>query len=190
MPIDLCSSMDRTSKWAFESPLLNSLLGNKLAVSILISFIMIILVMLIYPAKKGTGITLLCKMFIYMALFSGLIIFMHDGVMMSRLEEEQIQKSGLELLSNQHPMVSYSDSNIKVRPNMNDDDGQQQMPQQMPPMQQQMQQPIPSNVNKEISVSEELKQMQEQNAITGSGESKNRWWKRKPSKGLPHNPYN
>ncbi len=52
MPVDLASSINKTSQWAFSSDLLNNILGSSLILGFVISIILVIIVMLIYPAKK------------------------------------------------------------------------------------------------------------------------------------------
>jgi hypothetical protein len=88
MPIDLGSSIKKTSQWAFESSFLNSVLGSSLFVGLVIAFIMILLIMVMYPSKPGTPFSVLCKMFIYMFLSSMLVIFLHDGVIKYMYDEQ------------------------------------------------------------------------------------------------------
>jgi len=88
MPIDLGSSIKKTSQWAFGSPVLNTLLSNSIVVGLVISIIMILIVMAIYPAKKGTKFSLVFKMFFYMFLSSSIIIFLHDGIIKYMFDEQ------------------------------------------------------------------------------------------------------
>jgi len=89
MPVDLCGCMRDMSNRAFGSPILNSILGSSIFLAILIAFIMIILIMVMYPAKKGTPFTVIAKMFLYMTFSSLLVIFLHDGVIKFMAEEER-----------------------------------------------------------------------------------------------------
>lgn len=93
MPIDLCSSVNNISNYAFGSSILNSIFGSPVVLAIIISIIMVLLIMFLYPAKPGTSITIIIKMFIYMALSSFLIIFLHDGIIKYALEEEHQEKN-------------------------------------------------------------------------------------------------
>lgn len=88
MPIDLYSSIKKTSQWAFGSPALNSILGSCVFVAVVIALVMIMLVMIMYPAKAGTSFSIVAKMFVYMLFGSMLIIFLHDGILRHTFEEE------------------------------------------------------------------------------------------------------
>ena len=62
MPIDLLSCPKKTSKWAFASPIVNNILWNSLFVAAIIAFLMIIIIMVMYPAKQGTSFSIIVKM--------------------------------------------------------------------------------------------------------------------------------
>ncbi len=81
MPIDLYGGVfKKASNWAFGSPLLNNVLGSSIFVAITIALLMVVLIMIMYPAKSGTSISIVLKMFVYMLFGSLLIVFLHDGV--------------------------------------------------------------------------------------------------------------
>jgi len=80
MPIDLFSSVNCISNYTFGNNLLNSLFGSTITVALIISFIMILLIMLMYPAKSGTPTKTVLKMFIYMTIFSTLILFLYKSI--------------------------------------------------------------------------------------------------------------
>jgi len=100
MPIDLYSSIKKASQWAFGSPLLNGVLGSSLFVAPVIALLMVLIVMVMYPAKTGTPFSIVIKMFIYMLFGSLLIIFLHDGVIKYMMEEEYSSKDSDELMRN------------------------------------------------------------------------------------------
>ena len=81
MPIDLCSSVGSVSQYAFGSSALNGILSSSIFMAIMISFIMVILIMILYPAKKGTSFFLVGKMFVYMFFISWMLVFLHDSVL-------------------------------------------------------------------------------------------------------------
>ncbi len=89
MPIDLLSTIKKTSQFAFSSPLLNNLLGSSLFTALVITTIIILLIMFIYPAKKDTPLTVVFKLFIYSFCASLLIVFLHDGVIKHMFEEKE-----------------------------------------------------------------------------------------------------
>lgn len=80
MAIDLNDTVKSVSNWAFGSPLLNGILGSSVFIAILISIIMILLIMIFYPAKSGTPASVLFKMFVYMFFSTLLVVFLHDAV--------------------------------------------------------------------------------------------------------------
>lgn len=86
--IDLLSSFKKTSQFAFSSPIINGLLGSSLFLGAIIAVIMILIIMVLYPAKPGTPFSIVCKMFIYMFLSSVLLIFIHDGIIKYMHDEQ------------------------------------------------------------------------------------------------------
>jgi hypothetical protein len=89
MPIDLNGCLKGMSNKAFGSPILNSILGSSVFVALVIAFVMIILIMVMYPAKKGTSFTVIAKMFLYMTFTTLLVVFLHDGVIKYMIDEER-----------------------------------------------------------------------------------------------------
>ena len=148
MPVDLCASLDRTSNWAFGSSILNGLFGNKIVVSVIIALIMVLIVMLVYPAKKGTGVGSLIKMFIYMGALACLIMFVHDGVLKASFEEEHKDTNSIDISESAHRDIVYP-NRITIKPNVTESplapnqqfvtgsgtSTQQPAPQQPPPVQ-------------------------------------------------------
>jgi hypothetical protein len=120
MPIDLCSSIKKTSQWAFGSSVLNSILGSSVFVSFIIALIMVLLIMIMYPAKAGTPFSVVAKMFVYMLFSSMLVIFLHDGVIKYMFEEEmQEQKEDAIITGGTTGDLVYNASNTFVSPYRN-----------------------------------------------------------------------
>ena len=99
MPIDLKSSLKKTSQWAFSSPLLNSILGSSLFIAIIIAILMVLLVMVLYPAQKGTPFSVVFKMFLYMFFGTLLIVFLHDGVIKAMMDMQDKEKEETYLMN-------------------------------------------------------------------------------------------
>lgn len=125
--IDLNSSIKKTSNLVFSSPLLNGILGSSLFVAVVISLIMVILIMLYYPAQLGTPFSIVCKIFIYMFLASFLVVFLHDGVFKFLLQEQEQERNDEDILSgtnnngrdvvyNNTPMVNPNTVVIPTQP--------------------------------------------------------------------------
>ncbi len=98
MPIDLLSSIRKTSHWAFGTPILNSILGSSIFVAVSIALIMVLLIMFMYPAKSGTPFSIVCKMFIYMFFMTLMVVFLHDGVIKYMFEEELTDKANDDIM--------------------------------------------------------------------------------------------
>jgi hypothetical protein len=81
MTIDFNSTLDKISRWGFGSPVINGLLSNPFICAAVISATMIFLIMFMYPAKPGTSIHVVCKMFVYMFGMCVCLVFLHDGVL-------------------------------------------------------------------------------------------------------------
>lgn len=99
MPIDLCSSVNSVSQYAFGSSALNNILSSSIFVAIVIAIIMTLLIMILYPAKKGTPFFLVGKMFVYMFFISWLVIFLHDSVLRYTFDEDKQTDSSYDFVA-------------------------------------------------------------------------------------------
>jgi hypothetical protein len=130
MPIDFYSSIKKTSQWAFNSPLLNNLLGSSIFVSLLISFIMVLIIMIMYPAKSGSSITIVLKMFLYMFMSSLIVIFLHDGIIKYMFEEQMDTKKMDSMMmgttiDDREKFALYNSDRNMVKPTLNVSGGEE-----------------------------------------------------------------
>lgn len=117
MPLVLNDSVRDLSRWAFGSPVLNSILGSSIFVALVISFIMVLLIMIMYPAKAGTPFSVIAKMFVYMLFSSMLVIFLHDSILKHMYEEEEHEeKEDSIILGSTTPDVVYGATYRPVNP--------------------------------------------------------------------------
>ena len=100
MPIDLCSSVSSVSQYAFGSSFVNIILSSSIFVAVVIAIIMTLIIMILYPAKKGTPFFLVGKMFVYMFFISWLVIFLHDSVLRYTFDEEKQADSAHDFIEN------------------------------------------------------------------------------------------
>lgn len=100
MPIEWSSATKKTHQWALGSPFLNKILSSSLFVAGVIALLMILLIMVMYPAKSGTSFTVVLKMFVYMFFGSLLVVFLHDGVIKYMMEEDKNEQQSLEFMQN------------------------------------------------------------------------------------------
>jgi len=89
MPIDIYSSLKKTGQYAFGSSILNSLFGGTWVLAGIIALTMILIIMIMYPAKSGTSISVIFRMFLYMFGISVVLIFLHDGITKYRWQEDR-----------------------------------------------------------------------------------------------------
>lgn len=101
------------SQWAFGNDVMNKILGASITIAIVIAFIMLLLIMLMYPASSDTSSIVLLKMFIYMTIFSFLVVFLHDGIIK---HEADIQKDKNETLGIMSNNPSYNILHKPVQP--------------------------------------------------------------------------
>lgn len=89
MPIDLNSSVSRVSHMAFGNAALNTILSNSVFVAFVITAVVILIVLIMYPARANTPFFIVGKMFVYIMLISWIVIFLHDSVS-QQLTAEQL----------------------------------------------------------------------------------------------------
>jgi hypothetical protein len=100
MPLDLGSTVKKTGSFVFGNKLLNKFLGSGLFLAGIIAITMILLVMIMYPAKSGSSFFIVFKMFLYMFGLSVILIFLHDSVLKFHIEEEKEQRDAEDILQN------------------------------------------------------------------------------------------
>ena len=88
MAIDIGSLLSKISNLSFGLPLIN-MLSNTAFTAVFLSISMILIIMFMYPAKSGTSMHVLFKMFVYMFLIGLCIVFLHDGVLKYEKNTEQ-----------------------------------------------------------------------------------------------------
>jgi hypothetical protein len=164
MPLVLNDSVRDLSRWAFGSPVLNSILGSSIFVALIISFIMVLLIMIMYPAKAGTPFSVIAKMFVYMLFSSMLVIFLHDSILKHMYEEEEHEdREDSIILGSTTPDVVYGATYRPINPNSSLQ--QQRLLQQNTPQQNTPQQN--TNLIQQIPARQEIISVAEGGPITG-----------------------
>ena len=127
MPIDFSSSVNNISGKVFGTSIINKYLSSTLVVAFLITFILIIIIMLFYPAKENTPIKILVKVGLYSFLSSALILFLHNGVIKSNMTNNVMDENNekiIQNLTNSNRDIIYNNK-IPIKPNItggNDED--------------------------------------------------------------------
>ena len=99
MSIDLANSIKSSSNWAFKSIIPTGVLSSSITVAVLVSVVMVTLIALFYPAKRGTSFFILVKLFVYMFISSMVIVFLHDSVVKSIRDDEQENKNMTDMMN-------------------------------------------------------------------------------------------
>ena len=80
MPLEISNILKDSCGWSFSSRGLNSLFCNKFYTALILTIIILILIMNIYPCKKGTPAWITFKLGFYVLMASLAILFIHDGI--------------------------------------------------------------------------------------------------------------
>jgi hypothetical protein len=80
MPLEISNLLNDTFGWSFSSRGLNSIFSNKFYTSLILTIIILIIIMNIYPCKKGTSSCITFKLGFYILVTSLSIIFIHDAI--------------------------------------------------------------------------------------------------------------
>ena len=110
MTIELLACTRQVNKYASDSIGLNKLLSSTGIFALILSGVMILIVMIFYPAKSGTGIYVLVKIFMYMCVSSIILVFLHDGI----LKDQFINASKEADLSEMVANVTDKGSNSRI----------------------------------------------------------------------------
>jgi hypothetical protein len=119
MPFELGNSLKNTCNWTFQSKGMNSLFCSKIYTTTIITVMVIVLIMIIYPCKKNTPTWLLFKLGFYVFILTLGIIVMHDGVVLTALKEKIGGRESESFIDNIHSdkNIAFGDESITVSPN-------------------------------------------------------------------------
>lgn len=118
MPFALSDFLKSTCGWSFSSRGMNTLFCNKFYTSGLLTIIIVVLIMLIYPCKQGTPLWITFKLGFYIMVFTLGIMFIHDGVMYYDYQKVQAavnSNSFVDGISSGNDVV-YSRDTVPVTP--------------------------------------------------------------------------
>jgi hypothetical protein len=120
MPFELGDSLKSTCNWTFQSKGMNNLFCSKFYTTAIMTVMIIVLIMVIYPCKKNTPPWLLFKLGFYVFILSLGIIIMHDGVVLSTLKEKmggRESETFIDNIHNNYKNIAFNDDSIVVSPN-------------------------------------------------------------------------
>lgn len=116
MPININSCIDDCSRSVFGNDLLHQVFNSKVLTTLLITIIVVLLIMFIYPAKSGTSTLLLCKLALYIFLATFTIILFHDTVMDYDREEKIDNMKKEDMMINRNYDAIIGAPTIQVKP--------------------------------------------------------------------------
>jgi hypothetical protein len=119
MPIDITNTLTNGGNWTFMSKGLSRLFGSRIYTTAILTLMIIILIMIMYPCKLNTPTWILLKLGFYIFLVSISVIFMHDCVI---LNAEGIKKGGddedevINSITRGGDDVAFSSEKVEVKP--------------------------------------------------------------------------
>jgi hypothetical protein len=93
MPFELINAIKSTSGFSFASKGMNNIFVNKFYTSAILTIMILILIMIIYPCKKNAPSYILGKLCFYIFVSTIGIMFIHDCVMYNNWEKTNDDKN-------------------------------------------------------------------------------------------------
>jgi hypothetical protein len=123
MPIELSESLKNTCGVTFASRGMNGLFCSKFYTTLILTIIILILITVIYPCKKGTPFWIVGKLGFYIFAATLAILFLHDGVVYSSYKKEVAGGEGDEFvkLLTGGDNVAFGGDNLPVNPKFGGD---------------------------------------------------------------------
>jgi hypothetical protein len=81
MPCNLNSALEGTCNFTLGSVFINNFLKSPIWLSAILTVLIVVLIMSIYPAKKNTGCSVLIKLALYIFIGSNVLMFLHDNIL-------------------------------------------------------------------------------------------------------------
>ena len=119
MPIDIYSSLNNISNAVFGNNMLKAAFQGSIALGFVIALTCILLIMVLYPAKSGTSIVVVFKLFIYIFMASVSFIFIHDSILKKNIAVKYGQGESMDFIrgittGGRDPV--YSHGYIQIKP--------------------------------------------------------------------------
>ena len=123
MPIELSESLKNTCGVTFASRGMNGLFCSKFYTTLILTIMILILITVIYPCKKGTPFWIVGKLGFYIFAATLAILFLHDGVVYSSYKKEVAGDDGDKFVEalNGDDNVAFGGDNLPVNPKFGGD---------------------------------------------------------------------
>jgi hypothetical protein len=116
MPIELSNTINDTCGWSFSSKGMKNIFCNKFYTSAVLTLIVLVLIMIIYPCKRGTPVWVLFKLGFYILMFSFGIFVIHDSLMKNYHMDEKIGGESSDFIESLGGENNVMYEKIDVRP--------------------------------------------------------------------------
>lgn len=100
MTIGLSELLSDTYGWKFAATGINKILSNNIYTSILITFCIILIIMIIYPCKKNTPLWVVFKLGFYILLCTTGILLVHDIILRKTFDDSHKQNTDNTFIKN------------------------------------------------------------------------------------------
>jgi hypothetical protein len=123
MPVELSDSLKNTFGMTFASRGMNNLFYSKIFTTLILTIMILILITIIYPCKKGTPFWIIGKLGLYIFLSCLAILFIHDGVVYSTYQNDISGGASDEFVRalDGRDNVAFGDDNVDIKPTFSRD---------------------------------------------------------------------
>ena len=124
MAIDIGSFFQSICNKTYSVTGLNAVFSSVINMAIILSIIIILLIMTIYPCKKGTPIYILGKLFLYVLLISVSLLSLHSSIIKNDYQQkysDQTMGTFINKIGGKNEI--YREDMVEIKPQYSDDRG-------------------------------------------------------------------
>lgn len=118
MPVDLQNLAKFGGDCAYGNKMISDMCSKPTHSAAFMTVLIIVLIMIICPCKKGTSLLVFCKLGFYIFLTSFVVMFMHDGISSTNYKKKYDSKQSENLIHSFSGgnSVVYGGDNITITP--------------------------------------------------------------------------
>jgi hypothetical protein len=118
MAIEINSFFGGICNSIYSATGLNHIFSSVLYTSIMLSITIILVIMLLYPGKKGTPVWVIFKLFLYIMMIITVVFSIHNSFIKNNYKEKYLNSNVSDLMDNIHGGRMYNDEKISVQPHL------------------------------------------------------------------------
>lgn len=119
MAIEINSFFGGICNSIYSATGLNYIFSSVLYTSLVLSVIIILMILLLYPAKRGSPAWLILKLFLYILMAITIVFSIHNSFIRNNYKEKYLNNNVSSLMDNIHGGgLVYGNDKIKVQPNL------------------------------------------------------------------------